>query len=355
MRVRALQILLLPLVLGGCFERAQATVEQPVRPVLATRVQPAQDAAARRYPGLVKPRREADIGFRAGGRMIAREVDVGARVVAGQVIARLDDTDIALGVRSAEADLASAEAQAVLTTAEAGRSRTLAAAGWTSAAVDDQKQAAARIAAQRVQSASAALTLARNKLDHTVLRAAEAGVVTAVLADRGTVVAEGTPVLRLAELGSLEIEVQLPETALAEIAAAAAEVALWAKPDAAIPARLRELAAAATPGLRTYAARFTLDAPPPWLAIGMSATVALRAPLPEGLATVPAAALADRGQGPIVWVIDGNAVAARPVKIIALRQDRALVTGVVPGETIVALGGHKLDPAARVRIASLGE
>ena len=70
---------------------------------------------------------------------------------------------------------------------------------------------------------------------------------------------------------------------------------------------------------------------------------------------VPAAALADRGQGPIVWVIDGTTVTARPVKIVALRQDRALVTGVAPGETIVALGGHKLDPAAKVRIASLGE
>jgi hypothetical protein len=43
------------------------------------------------------------------------------------------------------------------------------------------------------------------------------------------------------------------------------------------------------------------------------------------------------------------------VKIMALRQDKALVTGVSPGETIVALGGHKLDPAAKVRIARLGE
>ena len=296
-------LLLLPLLLGGCFERAQATVEQTVRPVLATKVQAAQETAPRHYPGLVKPRREADIGFRAAGRIVAREVDVGARVAAGPGIARLDDADIALGVRAAEADLA----------------------------------------------------LARNKLENTVLKAPSAGVVTAVLADRGTVVAEGAPVLRLAESDSLEVEVQLPETALAEVQGAAAQVALWARPEAPVPATLRELAAAATPGLRTYAARFTLAAPPPWLAIGMSATLTLQAKLPDGLAALPAAALADRGQGPIVWVIDGTTVTARPVKIVALRQDRALVTGVAPGETIVALGGHKLDPAAKVRIASLGE
>jgi hypothetical protein len=77
--------------------------------------------------------------------------------------------------------------------------------------------------------------------------------------------------------------------------------------------------------------------------------------VPAGLATVPAAALADRGQGPIVWAIEGDRVVARPVVIVALRQDRALVTGVAAGETIVALGGHRLDPAARVRVSALGE
>ncbi len=348
-------LLLLPLALGGCFERPQPSLDQSVRPVLVTKVLAAQDSAARHYPGLVKPRREADLGFRAAGRVVAREVDVGARVTQGQVIARLDDADIALGVRAAEADLASAEANAAMTAADAARSRTLAAGGWAATAIDDQRQAASRTAAQRVESARAALALARNRLDHTILRAPTDGVVTAVLADRGTVLAEGAPVLRLAESGTLEVEVQLPETALAEVGAAAAQVALWARPEAPVGAKLRELAAAASPGLRTYAARFTLEAPPPWLAIGMSATVMLRAPVPEGLASLPAAALADRGQGPIVWVIEGDTVKARPVKIMALRQERALVTGVVPGETIVALGGHKLDPAARIRVASLGE
>lgn len=360
MVARRFALLLLPLALGGCFERAEASLDQSVRPVLTTRVQPAQEAMARQYPGLVRPRREADIGFRAGGRIVAREVDVGARVAAGQVLARLDDADIALGVRAAAADLASAEANAALTAAEAGRSRALAAGGWASASVDDQRQAAARAAAQRVESARANLTLARNRQDHATLRAPSDGVVTAVLADRGTVVGEGAPVLRLAEMGSagaggLEVEVQLPETVLADVARSGASVALWARPEAVMPARLRELAAAASPGLRTYAARFTLEAPPEWLAIGMSATLVLRAPVPAGLATVPAAALADRGQGPIVWAVDGDRVVARPVVIVALRQDRAVVTGVAPGETIVALGGHRLDPASRVRVSGLGE
>ena len=358
MRGSIFPLMLLPALLGGCLERAEATVEQAVRPVQVVRVQPATEAAPRHYPGVIRPRREADIGFRAGGRIVAREVDVGARVTAGQVLARLDDADIALGVRSAESEVANAEAQLVLATNEAGRSRSLAAQGWAPAAQDDQRQAALRGAAQRLETARANLDLARNRQGYAVLRAPTDGVVTAVMTDRGTVVAEGAPVMRLAESDGLELEVQLPETVLAEAGTAAAAVSLWARPGTVLPAKLRELAAAASPGLRTYAARYALEGAPEWAAIGMSATLALRPALPEGLGSVPAAALADRGQGPIVWVIgeEGTSVVARPVKIMALRGERALVTGVAPGESVVAMGVHKLDPAARIRVAlAVGE
>ncbi len=345
-------LLALPLLLTACFERVQPSVEVQPRPVQALRITPASEAAPRLYTGTIRPRREAELGFRAGGRIIGREVDTGARVVAGQLLARLDPADLALSLRAAEADLAGAEAASVQAAAEAVRSRTLTAQGWNATATDEQKQATARTTAQKAESARAAVALARNRLDHAELRAPVDGVVTAVLADRGTVVAEGAAVFRLAEAGALEVEVQLPETVLADTDTPGARVSLWARPDAALPARLRELAAAATPGLRSYAARYAIDAPPPWLAIGMSATVALPSLLPAGLAALPSAALADRGSGPMVWVIDPAAgtVSARPVRIASLGQERALVGGLQPGELIVAMGVHKLDPAARVRV-----
>src|SRR5271165_5883369 len=101
----------LPLVLAACFERAQPSVENAVRPVQAVRVVLASDSESRAFAGTIRPRHEADVGFRAAGRMLSRDVDMGARVTAGQVLARLDPNDLALAVRSAEADLASAEAQ----------------------------------------------------------------------------------------------------------------------------------------------------------------------------------------------------------------------------------------------------
>jgi multidrug efflux pump subunit AcrA (membrane-fusion protein) len=161
----------LPLLLAACFERTQPSVENNVRPVQAVRVALASDTEQRAFAGTIKPRREAEVGFRAAGRIATRLVDMGARVRAGDVLARLDPADLTLSVRSAEADLASAEAQAEQAQADAARSRTLRGQGWASAATDEVKQATARAATEKVASARAALSLARNRLDYADLRA----------------------------------------------------------------------------------------------------------------------------------------------------------------------------------------
>lgn len=349
---RAAVLFSLPLLLAGCFERTVASVEETARPVQVVRVALVDDADGRTYAGAIRPRRQADAGFRAGGRIAARLVDVGARVTAGQVLARLDPADLVLGRRGAEADLAAAEAQATQASADAARSATLRAQGWVAAAADEVKQAAARAAAERVASAQAALALAQNRLDYAQLRAPVDGVVTAVLRDRGTVVAAGDSVLRVAEAGPPEAEIQLPEQALPDAARPGASVTLWARPEAPIAATLREIAPAADGRLRTYTARYVLDGAPGWVALGMTAALHLPGATVQHLASLPAAALLDRGQGPMVWTVGaGGTLTARPVAVRRLEQDRVIVAGLRDGEQVVALGGQKLDPAARVRIA----
>src|SRR3712207_7219152 len=100
------------LAVVGC--KAEGTTRpqaEAPRPVQVAEVRLAPAAADRAYTGVVRARREADVGFRAGGRIISRLVDVGDRVFAGQELARLDPADLALAARAAEADLAAAEAQ----------------------------------------------------------------------------------------------------------------------------------------------------------------------------------------------------------------------------------------------------
>ncbi|BDG71280.1 efflux RND transporter periplasmic adaptor subunit [Roseomonas fluvialis] len=347
----ALLALALLAFLPACRDAApQVAAPEPPRPVQVAEIRFAPAEQPRAFAGVVKARREADIAFRAGGRIAARLVDVGAVVTAGQELARLDPADIALAVRSAEADLAAAEAEARRATADAGRSRTLMAAGHVAAAFDDQRQATARSAEERATAARAALDLARNRLDHTILRAPTAGVVTAVIAEAGQVMAEGQPVMRIADPAERELLVQVPEGALPGLAAATAEAVLWARPGEPVAARLREVAPQADPILRTYAVRFALPDAPAWAALGMTGTIRLRAES-EPVALLPASALHDRGQGPMVWKVEGARLRAVPVEVARLGETQVALRGaLVEGDRVVTLGPQLLDAGATVRV-----
>lgn len=346
---------LLALLLAGC--RAESAPEiatpEPPRPVQVAEVHLAAATDLRAYTGVVRARREADVGFRAGGRIAARLVDVGTQVAAGDALARLDPADLALSLRAAEADLAAAEAEARRAAADHARSRSLLAAGHVAPAFNETREATARGAAERVASARAALELARNRHGYAVLRAPSAGVVTAVLAEAGQVVAEGQAVLRLADPRERELVVQVPEAGVAGLAEAAAEVRFWARPAVPQAARLRELSPQAESALRTYAARFSLPDAPDWVAMGMTGTVRLVATAAP-VVTLPLSALHDRGGGPIVFRVAGDRVEAVPVEIVALGDPVASLRGALAeGDRVVAIGPQTLTPGTAVRVAGV--
>jgi RND family efflux transporter MFP subunit len=348
-------LLTLPLLaacrLNGPAAEASPTPAAQPRPVQVAEVQLAPASGTAAFTGTVRARREVDVAFRASGRVVERLVEVGERVEAGQVLARLDPADLALSLRSAEAELASAEASARQAANDAARSRSLLAAGHVSAAFDDQRQAAARAATERVASVRASLELARNRLSYTTLRAPSAGVVTALLAEAGQVLPEGQPLLRMADPAERELLVRLPESALATLGETTAEASFWARPGSAIPATLREVAPQADATLRTYAARFALADAPDWVALGMTGTIRLLRET-EPVATLPRGALHDRGAGPMVWRVGaGGRIEAVPVRVTSLRDDSVQVAGSLsPGDQVVALGAQLLDPAQKVRV-----
>jgi len=319
------------------------------RAVQAARIVLTTAGTERAWTGTVRARREADVGFRAAGRIAVRRVEIGQAVRAGDVLAALDPADLALSQRSAEADLRAAEATARQAALDAERSRTLLAAGHVSRAYDDQRVATARSSQERVAAARAQLELARNRLGYAVLRAPADGVVTALLAEAGQVVAEGQAVLKLAQNGERELVVQVPEAALAGLDGAA-RATLWARPEAPLPAMLREVAPQADANLRTYTARFSLPGAPDWVAMGMTGTIHLAAETAP-VANVPLSALHDRGRGPIVWkVVDGRAVAV-PVTVVTLGEVTATIRGALAaGDAVIATGPQRIDPGEAVRV-----
>ena len=94
--------------LAGCKEEQTGKVEEAVRPVKVAVVGPAIQEHTLTYSGVVRARVESAVGFRVAGKIVERLVNTGDTVGVGQVVARLDDTDLKLAERSAWAAVESA-------------------------------------------------------------------------------------------------------------------------------------------------------------------------------------------------------------------------------------------------------
>jgi RND family efflux transporter MFP subunit len=344
-------VVLLPL-LAACGDQATSATSKPERPVQVSHVAFQSEDAGREFVGVVRARYETDLGFRIAGKITARIVNVGDRVRAGDVIARLDPQDPQLQVESAQAELYAALSNLAQTASDELRFASLKSRGYATVADYERKKAAKDEAEGRLERAQRTLDLARNQLAYAELKAEADGVITATLAEPGQVVAIGQAVARLAHRGEMEAVVALPETWLGEARASQATVRLWAGPERRFTARLRELSPQADPLTRTYAARFTIENPDDAVALGMTATVTLTHAADASVAKLPLSAILNRGTGPSVYVVDkSGGLELRPVTVASFTADVALVTtGVNDGERVVTLGVQKLDAGQKVRV-----
>jgi RND family efflux transporter MFP subunit len=350
-------VLLLPLALlalAGCdgvaSERQAAPPAAPV-PVRVAEVDLEPASELIRYAAVIRPRIETDLGFRVGGKMVARLVEVGAFVEAGTPLARLDPADLDLQVRTVEAQLVSARAEAANAESDFARYERLRSGQWTTQQEYDRRKAEMERSAARVREAEAQLSVSRNNLDYATLVADAAGIVTDVFAEPGQVMAQGQPVLRIAREGAMEAVASIPESQLGTFQSAQMSVALWAMPGVEIQGRLRELSPMADAATRTYEARVTLTDPPPGVQLGMTATLSAVRGHDGQVARLPLSALTKQGTLPAVWVVNGDALMLRPVEIGAYDgDDVVVVAGLVAREQVVIAGVHKLDPAMKVRV-----
>jgi RND family efflux transporter MFP subunit len=352
---KALSSVALLALLAGCGDQATSAVSKPERPVLVQRVEFQSEDESRDFVGVVRARHETDLGFRVAGKIVARVVNAGDRVHAGEVVAQLDPQDLRLQVESAEAELAAATSNLAQAAADLKRYTTLKASGAVSFSDFDRKTAANDEAQGRLDRARRALDLARNQLGYADLKADADGTITATLAEPGQVVAIGQPVARLARRGEVEAVVALPETWLNEARASRATVRLWVNPKQRYAARLRELSPQADAATRTYAARFTIENPDAAVALGMTATVTLSHAVDASFAKLPLSAILNRGHGPSVYVVrQSGEIELRPVEVASFTANSALVTsGVSDGDQIVRIGVQKLAAGQRVRTTEL--
>jgi RND family efflux transporter MFP subunit len=354
MGVRApfLRLLIPAAVLAGGCARPVATRPPEPPTVLVTRPVAESAAGVQTYTGTVRPRYETDTGFRVGGKLVTRNVEVGDRVTAGQVLAVLDPTDFDLAVKAAENDRNAAEATARNAAKEEERARRNRASGVISGSEYDTRRASLDTATEQLRKAERSLELARNRLSYCTLRAEVEGVVTGLAAEAGQVVAEGQWVVRVARRGEREAVVGVPEHRLTDLKSAVARVSLWSQNGTDYPAKLREVTPTADPVTRTYQVRFSLTEDCP-AELGMTVTVHLHPYTPAAAVSVPLSAVTKAGEQPGVWVVDSKTgkLTLTPVRVREYRHDRAVLSGGLGGnEWVVRAGIHKLDPALTVRV-----
>jgi RND family efflux transporter MFP subunit len=324
-----------------------------VRPVQLYQVSLGGAADTSVFAGEVKPRHEADLAFRIGGKIVERRVDVGAQVKRGQVLARLDPADVALQAQAAEAAVAAARTERDFARAELARYEDLYRQKFVSASALDQKRNAMLSASARLQQAEANLAVNRNQAAYATLVAPDAGVVTSISAEVGQVVAAAQPVMKLAQTDEREVVIAVPEGRIDDLKRAQRlQVVALANPDRVYEGRVREIAPAADPVTRTFAVRIAVPDADASLAWGTTANVAAAAPGTRN-ALVPLTSIYHAPDGgPAVWVYDpaGRKVVLRTVELGPYREDGAIVTaGLAGGEWIVAAGVNKLQEGQAVR------
>ena len=339
--------------LGACAPK-EAEVE-PVRAVRTWRAEGADPVQPQVFAAEVRARNEAGLGFRVGGKLQRRDVVLGQTVRAGQVLARLDPADLQLARQGAQAGLAAADTQWAQAQADFQRFQTLREQGFISAAELERRKTALDAARAQRDQAGAASSLQVNQAAHAVLRADVAGVVTAVLADPGTVLLAGMPVLRLAQDGPRDAVFSVPEDQVQPLRAllghpGALQVRLGVAGDVQ-PATLRELAAAADPATRTFLAKADLGSAS--ASLGQTASVQVpAAPVAAGTLRVPVAALSEREGRSVVWLLDGATMKVQPMPVTVLDAQGALwrVRGELPAQPeLVTAGLHVLQPGQQVR------
>ncbi|MBI3562808.1 MAG: efflux RND transporter periplasmic adaptor subunit [Gammaproteobacteria bacterium] len=301
----------------------------------------------------IQPRYESELAFRVGGKLLAREINLGSRVKQGQVIARLDPADLKLSATAAQAQVASVEADYVFAKSELERYQQLLNQKFVSAAAFEVKKNAYEAALAKRNAAVAQAAVSENQANYTTLLADYDGVITAVNADPGQVVAAGQPIVKLARTESLDAVVNVAESQIQAVRAAKyARISLWSQPEKIYNGRIREIAGAADIASRTYVVKIKIDDPDNALKLGMTASVVLQgADQTASSATLlPLSALLQQQQQPAVYVLSpDNHLSLRPVVVAQYREQVAVIaSGLHAGERVAAVGVHKLHEGERV-------
>ncbi|MNI05294.1 Macrolide export protein MacA [compost metagenome] len=339
------------LMLAACSDKEPPP--EPVRPVLSVQVQALDEQTLGRFAGNIQARFETNVGFRIAGRIASRNVDVGAEVEKGALLATLDPSDQQNQLRAAQGDLAQVQAQLINAQADARRQQELFDRGVGAQAQLDEAQTNLKTTQAAHDQAKSAVDQAKDALGYVELRTDHKAVVTAWNAEAGQVVTAGQQVVTLAQPDIKEAVIDLPDTLVEQLPADVVfKVAVELDPSISTTATVREIEPQAESATRTRRARLTLAETPPAFRLGTAISVTLSSAIQPRI-ELPLTALQEVDGKTRIWVIDEQnaTVSPRDVNVVS-RTDATMVlaSGVKTGERVVSAGVNSLKPGQKVKL-----
>lgn len=337
------------LALAGCKKEEEAAA--PPRPVLSLVVAPSA-LPGTRFAGTVQAKVQAALGSRVAGRLVSRSVHVGDLVQKGDVLAVLDATAYELAVRSARAELSSAEATLASAVANQERQKTLLQSNAAAKAAVESAEQSREAADAGVTRARTALVKAEEQLSYTRILAEFDGVVVATGAEVGQTVSPGEAIVTVARPDERDAVVDIPETSGGVAVGSRFEVSLQINPAVTVKGVVREVAPSADAATRTRRVKIALENPPDTVRLGTTITAELEGPDLTAL-MVPESAVLTKDGKPHVWLVDAGKGEVHLVPVetgMTAGRSLAVTSGIKEGDRVVTAGVHSLEEGQKVKI-----
>lgn len=291
---------------------------------------------------------QVDVVSDVPGRVETLAVDVGSRVSKGDLLATLDDTDAKLALAQAEGAVTAATAAWDAASHDAGSAEQLAAA---KAMTETQLVAArSRLAAAQGQlaQAKAGRDLARERVRDARITSPIDGVVTRRGLSIGQMVAPGAPILQAQDDARYQVDVALDEaTAHAVAPDQQVTITSLARGGEPLVGTIATVSSTLDPVSHRATAVIRVDATS---ALITNATVSVRIPIAshEGALAVPATAVVEKDDKPVVRVVTDGVVANGPVTLGIRDGTFVEVGGVAAGAMVVTAGPVEIADGAVV-------
>lgn len=356
-----LSAILFGFLLSGCSKEEGETGTELIRPVRYMVAQPDSNVRLYRYPGTARSKVESRQSFRVPGLVTQVAVEVGDRIKKGGLIAQLEQEDYKLRLKSAEAGLAQAQANAENARLTLERIKGLYDRGNASISSLDDMRSKKNAADAAVRAAKSQLELAHRQLGYTQLRSPADCLVAQLNIEADENVAAGQ-VLAVLNCGNeVEITTAVPATLIQQLnKTVEAQLRFSALGEQLFVATVNEVGIAATEIGTMYPVTLTLKSEAPQIQSGMSAQVIFQMPEPHDSAiySVPLSAVSEDSSGRFLYLADpkqdrkGYAEVKRAnVSVGRLNSTTIEITdGLSSGDRVITAGVSRIHPGQLVKL-----